>query len=584
MELHSQKGPHAIFGALSLADLKYWLANLHRTNHEEYTNQLVHACDDIAKSKIANTLALQLLDEIRGHVFSFAKELSHSFLHQSIDLPKESHTASQHYIQLWQHLGDAYFEHAQNDSCFKRTTDDTHKPEKSSITCLHRAIHSKQQILLCNILLYRNDEPGQWKSFHDRFSLSLQYNINEHRINDPLNPERPISCITDLYVSICLLRIANCNQLNQLEILTLWNFVQKYSVLIDIDREGASHYRIDFGKDIPPIIASKVNDQKTTLSLNFHELIKEIDKSSDGEKHDILLSVRLREHLKRALSTDITRKMPRHETLGYVEIAIGLSNAWLSFSHKRNLNSMTHFLNERIDSFENDANIFLKAKRETILKDNWDTNYKDSDAKGTFDAEKVVREIESLHKSTLNNKSEEPKLVVAEMLEHSATGFSLSLSRPLKHPLRNGDILAMREKNDDRFVVAVIRWIRSDAQKVIFGAEILSPNAACFGARAIPSKGSISEEYFLNCLLLPEIPALKQPAKVLLPSIPFLKGNKVQLLRDDLELIVKLKNSEQSSFSHSLFTFEEIDDPMQRIPIIGKRVNANDPAIGVLFL
>lgn len=590
MQLHNTgEAEQTCFGSADLASLTHWLEQQHRTNAEEYFRALNLACEDIKKCQYVKiSSALTLLDELRSAIQRHVTTLSRQYLHQSVDLPLKARRAADDAAMLWQTLGDAYFSYAERDRGMQGDTEDgvPIKPVKDAIACLHRSLLCQQQILLQNIVLYRIDSPGQWSDFHQRFDLARLRGINEHRINDPSNHERPISCMTDLYAALCVLRISNCNQLNQLEIINLWQFLQKFAVLIELHEDrNQTLYGIDFHSDLPPLRRQQLQQAKHVLGLDYQALLAEIDKLETGGASEVTINKRLRTHVQRALSGEIVRGMPRHKSHGHVDIAFGLADAWYTFAHGRTLDDMTRNLNRQAALFEDEDNPFMKAKRETFLRDAWN-----QEGQATLNEHAEVASmaiLEEIRLSSLSNKEKvdtTAKLQRADVVEHSATGFCLSVNLPLSKPIKNGDLLAIREQEDDIYVVGTIRWVRSDQEAVTFGVEIISPMAICFGARHIPPKGDINREIFTFALLLPEIPRAGQAARLLLPSVPFHESSKVQLLRDEIEILLRLDSSLQSTFSHSLFEFSCIEDPMGRIPEIGRRVDSNDERVKALLV
>jgi hypothetical protein len=576
----------AIFGTATMADLKYWLEALPRTNPGKYFDALSTACNDLAALDIELQDGLNLLDELRLHIYRHCTKLSHQYLNQSIDLPPHIAELADHASLLWQALGDAYMAQTTRDHAFidHPQIHEPIKPSKAAITCLHRAIHCQQQVLLQNILLYKTDRQGHWGTLHKRYAMSLKFQINEHRINDSLYSEHPISCITDVYAAISLLRIANCNQLNQLEIMTLWQFIEKYAVLIEITTDPSGDYSVNLDSDNPPIRSKSISG-KYTYTINYNDFVNRIDKNEQDESNKIVLNQRLKQHVLRALSGNIERVMPRHNSNKTVQIGIGLNNSWLAFSHHRNLDDMTRHLNEKPNVLMDDNNPMFAAKREQFLHDSWDGYHQQElSDKASFQSESVIAAIRQAQTSTLSREYREPELFDVIVKEHSAKGFCLKMTLPLSTVIKNGDVLVLREHHDDQYMLCVIRWVLNDDDYFIFGVEIIAPSAACFGARMLPNVGVIDNVLFSECLLLPEIPVLKLKARLLLPSATFASEGKVQLLRDDLEMIVKLNDVEQASFGYSIFNFTDLDDVMQRIPIIGLRIKSNDKSLNKLFI
>lgn len=582
---HANENTPCCFGETDLASLKHWLEQQHPTNADDYFSALSNACRDIASlDTLRISAVLSLLDELRPAIYNHATRLANQFLHQSIDLPLPARRAADQAATLWQLLGDAYFAATQRDRGILGESIDgiLIKPSKEAMICLHRSVLCQQQILLQNILLYRADSPGQWHTFHQRFALSKRRGIHETRVSDPNNHERPISCMTDAYTSLCVLRVSNCNQLNQLEIMQLWQWLQKFAVLIELKPASSdSVYKVNLDSDLPPLRIFKTSQDDQLLALEDLALLDELASADD----DMTLTPRLMEHIQRALNGDITRSMPRHKSHGHVDIAIGLLDTWHTFSHRRSLDDMTRHLNRQTALYEDETNPFMKAKRELFLNDAWSQDHRShTNEHAEMASTNIVNEIRRASPDKKEFVDINRLLTRAETLEHSAVGYCLSIPLPLSKAIKNGDLLAIRENEDDMFVVGCIRWIRSDQEAIVLGVEVLSPSAICFGSRHIPSKGDINRELFSFALLLPAIPKTGQSARLLLPRNPYHPGSKVQLLRDELELLLRLEDDLQSTFSHSLYSFVDIEDPMARIPEIGQRVKSSDADIQALVV
>ncbi len=414
--------------------------------------------------------------------------------------------------------------------------------------------------------------------------MSLDFKINEHRINDSLRLEHPISCITDVYAAICLLRIANCNQLNQLEIMTLWQFIEKYAVLIEITTDPSGDYSVSLDRDNPPIRNKSISG-KDSYTIYYKDFVNRIDKNEQDDSNKIVLNQRLKQHVLRSLSGNIERVMPRHDSSKTVQIGVGLNNSWLAFSHHRNLDDMTRHLNEKSNALVDDNNPMFAAKREQFLHDSWDGYHQQElSDKACFQSESIIAAIRHAQTSAMPSEYQEPELFDVIVMEHSAKGFCLKITLPLSTVIKNGDVLVLREHHDDQYLLCAIRWVLNDDDHILFGVEIIAPSAACFGARMLPNIGVIGNVLFSECLLLPEIPALKLKSRLLLPSATFAGEGKVQLLRDELEMIIKLNDVEQASFGYSIFNFTDLDDVMQRMPIIGLRIKSNDKSLSKLFI
>jgi hypothetical protein len=99
---------------------------------------------------------------------------------------------------------------------------------------------------------------------------------------------------------------------------------------------------------------------------------------------------------------------------------------------------------------------------------------------------------------------------VWEISDESAGGVALEKKGLINARLRVGEIAAVRDDEQKRWRVGIVRWLKSASPSNIeVGTQWLAPNAEPVVVKTMNDEGAESD--FLPALLLPEIPALKQP-------------------------------------------------------------------------
>ena len=102
--------------------------------------------------------------------------------------------------------------------------------------------------------------------------------------------------------------------------------------------------------------------------------------------------------------------------------------------------------------------------------------------------------------------------------------------------------------------MAVIRWVKPEAEHTQFGVEILSATAQPWGARAVRKTGD--EGDFLRVLLIPEVDAIGTPPTLLTPRVGFRTRQKVVMQQKGEIQQLKLTRKLDSTGAWCRFSFD----------------------------
>src|SRR3970040_425743 len=96
-----------------------------------------------------------------------------------------------------------------------------------------------------------------------------------------------------------------------------------------------------------------------------------------------------------------------------------------------------------------------------------------------------------------------------QALNISAGGMALRKFPNTEGNVRVGDLLSVKNSSESHWSVGVLRWIsNNEHQQLDIGTQLIAPEAKAAGAR-VPD-----QREFEPVLLLPELPAIKQPGSV----------------------------------------------------------------------
>ncbi|NJN51163.1 MAG: hypothetical protein HC809_04665 [Gammaproteobacteria bacterium] len=152
----------------------------------------------------------------------------------------------------------------------------------------------------------------------------------------------------------------------------------------------------------------------------------------------------------------------------------------------------------------------------------------------------------------------------ARVIDTSPAGYCIEWASATQSQLISGELIAIREPQDTRWVLAVIRWIRHHGA-IQMGVELLSPRAIPVAILPLQRRGSPSEPQ--RALLLPAIETIAQPAMLITPRLPFRESQKVQIQRQGVHATAQLMRRVHMTESFTQFTFRMLDGYLESTEI-----------------
>lgn len=125
------------------------------------------------------------------------------------------------------------------------------------------------------------------------------------------------------------------------------------------------------------------------------------------------------------------------------------------------------------------------------------------------------------------------------LIDESATG--LRITRPLKEGARvgAGQLIAVKLKDSPHFTLGSLRWaLREGDSSLAAGIHLFPGEAAPAAVRTTDSSGT--RDSWRQAFLLPELPAIKVPASVVVPAGTFRLDRSVEIMVDQQLKVVKL--------------------------------------------
>lgn len=466
--------------------------------------------------------------------------------------------------------------------------------KKQLTMLLHRAITYSGRTLLTSYQIYAPYPQKLWAEMHKLYAYTESHKLNRTAIADYQHMYVNKSSVKAEYIRNLLLWLTSPYRLRQGEVTKVYNTLERWVQYCDVvkptnpeDPHADGQFGINLGKDQPPspiaqssFPCSPANCrvlQTTRLAERLRHDIQEsadvvtttltgIDMGRPDLSHDLLRRLLI------AWGIETKRGFPRTANQENVQIAIGLSavHQYLSHHHEAKQQPDKDPFAQRAE-FE--SSIVKNQSEERA--DVWNMIFPTGE---NVDLTKIVTEELTLtgeqhprsFSSTLfspEKQQRQPDVSLGSWLivNESASGYCLEYAEGNGTKAQVGGLIGIRRQFNTHFWkwgIGVIRWMKfNNHQEMLLGIEMLNPDAAAIGMRSAASNGK--DPHYQRTLLLPEIPAINQPATLITAPVPWRVGNKLMLHILGKDLGVELSRLVQNTglFAQFQFEFLENDKP-----------------------
>ncbi len=512
--------------------VKNWVGGLPMANIGETARQLYHATLELNQLITTPAIRLQLLETLRPAVHYVCQELSKHFLNQPIALPEKQRKIANLAQALQLNIGNGYKQVLVESLGGIKAE----KTKKLVICACHRILSEYGRILLRACQLYAPNPRNIWLEAHQIFRLAHRNDLLGYDVRDEHAKTIEQSTIGEVYQQLLLLGCCKPNQLRQADLTTVYSTFEQWSRYVEIRKADNADavFVVNAETDHPPIYRSLLNEGLTEdhLGIDTHQLtqklttyLQQLENKHKDEKPAIEMPLPLPDqlvaHLNQALGVLTKRNFKRIPSRGKLSICVGLS--------------ATHYYVSGCTEFNTQLIRDLSAKRASEGNMFVNQNKKHDPWAGAFDAissaELLMPGESSIAFNGTGTDSDKPPAYDSYrilLVNTSPGGYCLQWDADIPANVQAGEILGVREHDEHAWSIAAIRWIRQVKQQgTQLGIELLAPAASPCGVQLIQKTGDNSE--YLRGLMLPAVPAINQPATLILPRLPFQTGHKVQV-------------------------------------------------------
>lgn len=537
---------HSAFD-LNVPAVTRWLAQLPRANSGAMTRELFNAIVELNRVRMPAVRRLQLLECIDPVWHDVRDRLQRQHLGRGGLLAEQPRQVARLLESITSSMAVGFSLVAEQSEAT------TVRDRIESQTRIARAICGsmaafRYNLLLCS-LFYQVPRKGFWRSLHRLYRRAHDEGVALERV---AIEGRQLSA-SDLYASCILFAGAGLNQLHQRDLDGLYRRILDWAPHVELVPGAPQRCLliVNPDDDAGPVCRSKAAAPTMRwLGLDLRELVRIIDGSLDGPTLPAERTLLL--HLSVNWSQAKSRSFKRIESNETLLICIGLDATHRHVAGNEDFEVLTRAA-EVASVAQDGGNVFAERQpaRQVRSRDIWDTAY---------DCQAPIVELAHMeqqvrdHRQTPPAERPLPRQHRVETINVSPRGYCLQWPKDSDAPLQSGEVIGVRrDRNDEQWMVGVIRWVRTGSEGAQVGIELLSASAVPWAATVV-GRGAPQ-----RVLMLPAMKAIGQAAMLLTPRVPFEERQKVTLARPGEEMFVTLTKQDACSNGFSQFEFREIE-------------------------
>ena len=544
----------------SVESLAKWAKQLPMANTGESARQLYSAIRELNQWQTDPLLRLKMLEILRPFIYNINLQLNKHFLLSTLSLNEKQLKIASLGQALYTHLAIGYKLVVAESISLTKTRTTISAPTLA--LAIHRAITDTACIILRSAQLYNPAPEFAWLEVNQLYLLSEANRLTKMEVEDVQNQYRSTSTIHDCFVRIHLLGAAKPNNLRQQDLSTLYGSLELWVGLCDVEPGDAesSLFIINLHRDRQAQYRQTLRDNQKVLfrGLNTSRLIRALKlwATNPANQQNIVVPKQLGDtllsHVIQAWSIHWQRAFRRIDSTGELQLCVGMSATHYYSAEQRTFDSVMGSIQSRVLEVNAASNqAFSAPPTDDIWANAFDAAASSEARSFSFDSINFIKPS-----TTEEEAAAKYPAYTVQIINSSPGGYSIRWQGPTPENLQAGELLGIKEKNVNHWALGVVRRISQQDQEVLLGIELLSPKAEVGAAQLLQKTGTNSS--FMRALLLPAIPAIAQPATLILPSFPFRTGNKVDLQFSTVDGRHQLVKRVTSTNSFGQFQFRGI--------------------------
>ncbi len=541
--------------------IERWLEDLPRANIGVMAKQVYTLLVESNSIKLSPSERLKLLQQLYNPVDYILEAMEKHYVGISLPFPEKNQKIAFLAQSLLQEMIIAH-KSIIIDSFYNE------KPSKNRLqlaTVMQNHMAFNNRLLLCLYLTYSTIPKEFWREQGLILQYAEQLSITDLAV---FGSSSPWSVINRFKQAI-LLTIATPRSLGQQEILRFNHYLTEWSPycrLLSMKKytPGLHTLFIDLhGDEGPQYIENLEWHSHSWRIIDTGALIPAIE-SEINKTRDNLASIQLHretlQRLQKQLGSEQKRQFNRTEKRDTFTLAVGISAIHWMLSHHIGVSN-------------------YDVVRPACYMNAFITNVGHSDAPDVWN---LYRKAEM--SNTLGGKATDKPIEYEtydfDVIDESANGFKLKLKQQqTASGLKVGELISLHKGfngTGKHFGLALIRWLhRTTNNEFLIGVELIAPQALPVEVSLYSENENSSLQHKMRALLLPELPAIKQPTALIMPNT-FKENQQVLLQNGDgqEDELITLKQQKNQGSSYAQYQYERIERkirPAQKTPFNPQR-------------
>lgn len=430
------------------------------------------------RQKIAADARIKALEAYRPTVISLTESLAAEYCIAPLPLPSLARSNADAAKSLWQELAYGY----------KLAIVDLENKlfglgsSKLTAHAARRAMESLSQLAMVYYQTYFTPPGTIWSDLHQLYLYAVQQSLHETEVAI----DGSTSSINLVYKQALLMSLADPQHLSPKDIKMVADYIARFADHTQLQgiaplENPAGIFLISLNTDKPPI--------------PYVKNVKETDGGNDILLITMDLARLLHHHIQMLQAGNVARNSGLPDNAGdprYQDILVYLIKHW-GASPKRIYNRSRKSDGVELGIGIAAAHYFVNSEHHYISP------------KAASDVTEIPTYISSI--SSASQKKFNSSRWHA--LNISAGGMALRRFPNAEGNVRVGELLSVKNSNESNWSVGVLRWVSTNEQQQLdIGTQLIAPEAKAAGAR------TPEQNQFEPVLLLPELPAIKQPGSV----------------------------------------------------------------------
>ncbi len=547
LEIPERNKPDKASFDIRAKNLEPWIADLPRANLGETARLIYRVLKDSSNLQYSYQERIFFLEKMREPVFYITSTMKKYYVGVSFPLADKNYKVASACREILSALAIGY----------KITIEDllansflfTDKKLLSKL--IHRCLSSLGHVLLTAYQAYEPYPKDIWADIHKLYHFAETKKLINYEISDAHRKHNLHSTIKAEYLRLLLVHLASPYRLRQGEIGKVFTTLERWSneckLLKHSEQSAQTQFAVNLLGNCPPRSLALTTEKCTTETecriINTGDLalvVQEELKNSADMATTTLPGIEMQRN---ELSHDLLRRLliawgivpkrqfPRVHKSEKLRITLGLSSTHkvISDGNYSRKGDPATYPGQTKDKFIHTARFNSSNISDVNEKqpDVWDMIYPGSKVEQTT----VVEEPDANDTQiNLNVGQSYYHIETWAMLNESANGYCIATKATSDTNIQVGELVGIQRSGDGhtwKWGIGVVRWMKQEKEQgLTLGVEMLTPDAAAIG---IKSAFSDSDEDYKRTLMLPELPAIKQPKTLITGPVPFRVGNQLEM-------------------------------------------------------